>query len=364
MTKKTGVAVIFFLCLFSFFTQPVSAQLIDSYEELFSLLPGGLDNLEVNRPVVEEAQKLVAERQMLRRRRTIKFVKPIRYDLMNEKYVSVAFEVNIMPRKRAVFAVLFETSGQNGITYPNTVYLSWVGPNDLKNFETMTITTLYTSYQDMGIADCKPGFVRTGIEKSLMSKADINHTHNAASIVTGVLPESVIPNTIARDAELERAVKASTSKLEARVAQLEQKVEMLTSLLEGVTRKNGTIQFSNVNVQIVNGRGSTQQTNGKGNLIVGYNESAGNDDRSGSHNIIVGSKNDYKSYGGVVTGFNNEVAGKYATVIGGNNNTASGDYSSITTGANNNAKGKYSSIHGQSGRTKVDENENPHFTNE
>lgn len=364
MSKKTGIAAIFFLCVFSFFAQTVSAQLINSYEEMFTLLPGGMDNLEMNKVVVEEAQKLVAERQMLRRRRTIKFIKPIRFDLMNEKYISVAYEVNIMPRKRAVFALLFETTGQNGVSFPNTVYLSWVGPNDLKNFETLTITTLYTSYQEMGIADCKPGFVRTGIEKSLLSKADIAHTHNASSIVTGVLPESVIPNTIARDAELDRAVKSNVARLENRIAQLERTVETLASLLEGVTRKNGTIQFSNVNVQIVNGRGSTQQTNSRGNLIVGYNEGSGNDDRSGSHNIVVGSKNDYTSYGGIVSGFNNEITGKYATVIGGNNNSSSGDYSSITSGANNSAKGKYSSINGQSGRTKVDENENPHFRND
>ncbi|MBU1170059.1 MAG: hypothetical protein KKD44_10895 [Proteobacteria bacterium] len=320
-----------------------------------------MENLEVNKPVVEEAQKLIAERQLLRRRRTIKFMKPISYDPMNEKYISVSFQAQIMPRKKAVFSVLFETNADNGISFPNTTYLSWVGPNDLKNYDDMTLNTLYASYQEMGIEDCKPGFMRSGMEKALLSKADIGHTHNAKSIVGGTLSESVIPAGIVRDAELDRMVHGTISKLENRIAQLEKTVAALSHILGGVSRKNETILFSNVNVQIVNGKGSTPLANGLGNLIVGYNESRANDSREGSHNIVVGSKNNYSSYGGIVTGFNNEIDGKYASVMGGNNNSASGDYATITGGAKNSAKGKYSSIQGQSDRTKVGEGENPHF---
>src|SRR5262249_49929242 len=36
------------------------------------------------------------------------------------------------------------------------------------------------------------------------------------------------------------------------------------------------VQFRGVNVQIVNGQGTTSTTNGAGNLIIGYNEDAGN----------------------------------------------------------------------------------------
>jgi hypothetical protein len=341
---------------------PVSAKKISSYEELYGLLPGGTVNMEANRMVVETAQKLVAERQMLRKRRAIKFMKPIAVDVMNEKYVSIAFDVQIVPKKPAVFSILFETNSENPVSFPNTTYLHWVGPNDLKLYSEMTMDVLYKSYQEMGVEDCKPGFARTGIEKSLLSKAEVNHTHDASAIVSGIIPEGRIDDSIARDKELNDAVKNYVVTLEKRIEQLERKLAAVNELLSGVSRKNDTITFSGVNVQVVNGRGSTGQVNGRGNLIVGYNElRGGGDERTGSHNIIVGSRNNYSSYGGIVAGTTNDISGRYATAIGGHNNTASGEFSTVIGGAKNNAKGRYSSIHGQTDRTKVGPSENPHF---
>lgn len=331
---------------------------------MYTLLPGGMALSEANRAVVENAQKLVSERQMLRKRRTIRFMKPIGLDVMNEKYISVAFDVQIMPRKPAVFSLLFETNGENPVTFPNTTYLHWVGPNDLKLFSEMTLDGLYKSYQEMGVEDCKPGFMRTGIEKTLLGKADINHTHDVSALVSGIIAETRIDDSIARDKEVGDAVRAYVTSLEKRIDQLERKLANVNEILSGVTRSNGTITFSNVNLQLVNGRGATAETNGKGNLIVGYNEyRGGGDTRSGSHNIIVGSRNSYSSYGGIVSGSANDIAGRYASVIGGHNNCAGGEFSTITGGAKNNAKGKYTSINGQSERTKVGNSENPHFKN-
>ncbi|NQT19224.1 MAG: hypothetical protein HQ592_05930, partial [Planctomycetes bacterium] len=63
--------------------------------------------------------------------------------------------------------------------------------------------------------------------------------------------------------------KAHVDALEARIASLE-------ALLAGVSRAGSDITFSAVNVQIVNGTGSTDgAVNGVGNLIVGYNEERG-----------------------------------------------------------------------------------------
>ena len=73
-----------------------------------------------------------------------------------------------------------------------------------------------------------------------------------------------------------------------------------------------TILFSGVNVQIVNGLGATNgrpdnpdsinplftQTNGTGNLIVGYNEPGhpAGDNRTGSHNIVAGIYNSWRAH--------------------------------------------------------------------
>ena len=106
-----------------------------------------------------------------------------------------------------------------------------------------------------------------------------------------------------------------------------------------------TVRFSHVNVQIVNGTGATNSSSngyvigeGLGNLIIGYNEEANNtqvspSQRTGYHNLIVGKRNDYTSYGGVVFGRFNRITAKYATVTGGYDNVASKPYSSISGGA-------------------------------
>jgi len=78
---------------------------------------------------------------------------------------------------------------------------------------------------------------------------------------------------------------------------------------------------------------------------VGYDEprSSGND-KTGSHNIVLGTRNNYSSYGGLVAGRSNEIGGVYASVSGGRYNTAGGNSSSVSGGYDNTANGDYSSI--------------------
>lgn len=85
---------------------------------------------------------------------------------------------------------------------------------------------------------------------------------------------------------------------------------------------NTTI-FSRSNVQVVNGLGATESTNGLGNLIVGYNEELEflkfyntPVDRSGSHNLVIGQDNQYKSYGGLVCGVLNKLDFPFGFVFG------------------------------------------------
>ncbi len=138
-------------------------------------------------------------------------------------------------------------------------------------------------------------------------------------------------------------------------AELKAEVAELKRILEGVTRGENargydTITFSEVNVQIVSGEGNTngdlsknpQETmNGLGNLIVGYNEERndGSDIRSGSHNIVVGQKHNYSSYGGLVAGWKNTISQRYSSVSGGNDNTASGVCSTVSGGGGSTASG-------------------------
>ncbi len=111
--------------------------------------------------------------------------------------------------------------------------------------------------------------------------------------------------------------------------------------------KAKTIRFSGVNVQVVNGAGKTEELNSLGNLVVGYQETrpSGND-RSGSHNLVVGGWNNYSIWGGQVVGWHNTISGPYSTVSGGSNNTASGDVSTVSGGIGNTASGLHSTVSG------------------
>lgn len=80
---------------------------------------------------------------------------------------------------------------------------------------------------------------------------------------------------------------------------------------------NKTIRLTGANLQVVNGTGMTDTQNGIGNLVLGYNELFGAGDRTGSHNLVTGSSNDYSSYGGVLSGSGNGLHGPFSSILGG-----------------------------------------------
>lgn len=155
---------------------------------------------------------------------------------------------------------------------------------------------------------------------------------------------------------------------ESRIAALEAKVAELETLLGSVYRLidpntgQDTLRFEGMNVQIVNGTEHTDQINQTGNLIIGYNETRievpetcpdparfGCNRRGGSHNLILGFRNNYASSAGIVAGVNNEIAGPGATITGGLANRAVGELSSVSGGSSNQAIGETSSITGGDG---------------
>jgi hypothetical protein len=178
------------------------------------------------------------------------------------------------------------------------------------------------------------------------------HAHSGSDITTGVVAEARIDPLIARDSEVSAAIashnhddkyynKAYVNALEARIAALEAK-------LAGLTRSGNDFVITNGNLYIQSGSGTTNgAVNGKGNLIIGYNELRGSSDvRTGSHNLIVGSAHNYSSYGGMVVGNWNTISGAYASVSAGTNNIASGMFSSVSGGEMNTASNGGSSVTG------------------
>ncbi len=129
--------------------------------------------------------------------------------------------------------------------------------------------------------------------------------------------------------------------------------------------KGPHIIFSGANVHIESGSGSTVDSSGLGNLVIGYDEdsmaaSTIDGNRSGSHNLVVGPQHEFTSSGSVVFGYANFTSVKFASVTGGECNTAgqtsypfvcfassvSADGASVTGGFDNRASGLVSSISG------------------
>lgn len=146
--------------------------------------------------------------------------------------------------------------------------------------------------------------------------------------------------------------------LESRLDALEAENAELQALLADVTREqvdgNDTLLLEGMNLQLVNGEGETDTTNGLGNLIVGYNgpTTVGFDpDRDGSHSVVIGDGHGWTEHGALIAGTDNEVTGPAGSVVGGSSSTASGDGAAVLGGRQVTASGDNATVVGGQGNT-------------
>jgi len=168
-----------------------------------------------------------------------------------------------------------------------------------------------------------------------------------------------IPASITRDTELAAlqgtlsALQSQISALDTANTALQSQVAALQDLFQHFSRSGNDVFVTGANLHIVSGSGSTTgPVNGLGNLIVGYNELLTADqDRTGSHNLVVGSQHSYSSYGGIVGGLRNTISAPHASVVGGHINTANSYAASVSGGMHNVASGLYASVLGGKNHT-------------
>jgi len=109
--------------------------------------------------------------------------------------------------------------------------------------------------------------------------------------------------------------------------------------------------FTGVNVHIRSGHmsGNSYVENGRGNLVLGYNEPSDSSfpaERGGSHNVVVGPNHRYNFGVGLITGGSSRLGNDGASVSGGFMNTASGLFSTVGAGLRNEASGDFSAVSG------------------
>jgi hypothetical protein len=135
---------------------------------------------------------------------------------------------------------------------------------------------------------------------------------------------------------------AQVRTLERRLLELQQHpvLALADVLVLEKGRKCSTVRVIG-NLQIVNGLGRTDTTNGCGNLIVGYNETslASPSARTGSHNIILGRYHSHASYACLLTGERNFATANAPSscVVGGSESHVEADRSVVVGGRENNA---------------------------
>lgn len=149
------------------------------------------------------------------------------------------------------------------------------------------------------------------------------------------------------------------SALQSKAAALEEKLSKISYEPKGL---NGlpTVKISGANLQVVNGSGAIQNVNGLGNVIIGYDEHAADIKQTGSHNLVLGDRQTFTSWGGLLAGsknsvtaplsvsfgFGNDVKAKWATITAGYFNVAGGEGSSISGGSESGTNAGLASISG------------------
>jgi hypothetical protein len=124
--------------------------------------------------------------------------------------------------------------------------------------------------------------------------------------------------------------------------QLKGTVTALTNRMACVSSSSnsGDLYLVGCNLHVRNGAGTTDQVNGKGNLLVGYNAGSETLLRTGSHNIVVGDANDWTGYGALLVGYAHRSTAAYASAIGGQANEARG-FGSVLVGGGYNVNSGY-----------------------
>jgi hypothetical protein len=130
------------------------------------------------------------------------------------------------------------------------------------------------------------------------------------------------------------ALQHDVATLQGQVTTLTSELNTLTSTFSGVSRSANTLVFSGMNLQLKSGAGSTAAApNGLGNLIIGYNENPGA--QTGSHNLVLGNRQSFTSYGGIVAGQGNTLSGPFASILAGTLNQVTAPLGAVIGGCGN-----------------------------
>jgi hypothetical protein len=191
------------------------------------------------------------------------------------------------------------------------------------------------------------GVTQAALDAAIASEAAVRAAADTAEANTRATADAALEGQVANEATARQAlaeVVADLGDSVAPLAPLAAYVSVEAGAIDGLAGPH--VIFTGANVHVRSGAGDSLTANGRGNLIVGYNELyySGPAERGGSHNVVIGLGHRYNFGTGLVAGYVNRLGDMAASVSGGAGNEAANFASSVTGGSNNRAIGSHSTV--------------------
>lgn len=197
------------------------------------------------------------------------------------------------------------------------------------------------------------GVTQSALNAAIAAEAAAREAADTAEANARATADGALEGQIANEAAARQALASTVAALGdsvaplaslAPLAPLATYVRVETAPINGLAGPH--VIFHGANVHIQSDGGDSLTANGRGNLIVGYNEESGYApaERGGSHNVVIGMGHRYNFGTGFVTGYYNRLGDMAASVSGGGFNAAGNFAASVTGGSYNKASGLYSTV--------------------
>lgn len=217
--KRLAILAVF-LCLIFFVAEkkPGRCEPVKGYSSYVSLLPGGKEKQDSNFALIERAKEEVRALEIGKKKRDVKFDKPLDIYHLNSRYTMVGFQVFFRPIENSRFSttpsivgLLFEGSGKDGLTGYTSSYVRWIGKTEIADYNTASIRELCASFRREGVEDCVPDQGGKG-DKTRDAAGDGRISGD--QIVGGRVKAQYIDNAIARRKDVDKAIEASLGRVE------------------------------------------------------------------------------------------------------------------------------------------------------
>jgi hypothetical protein len=189
------------------------------------------------------------------------------------------------------------------------------------------------------------GVTQAALDAAVGAEAEARAAADGAEAAARMAADTLLQGSI----DTEAAQRAAFDATLASVSALAPYVTVDTGIINDLAGPH--VIFSGVNLHVRSGHpsGNSYTENGRGNLVVGYNEPSDSNfpaERGGSHNLVVGPNHRYNFGVGLIVGGSSRLGNDGASVSGGFMNTASGWFATAGAGLRNEASGDFASVSG------------------